>query len=159
MLQSRFIVDAMLGNVARKLRLLGYDSKYFADIDDNKLVDIARKEDRIIISRDVELSRKAKKLGLDIIQVTEQNEVKMFRDIAKRAKLKISKINGENARCPKCNSKTTLTDKRTIKEKIPDKVYQISEKFWICNNCNQVYWKGTHMEKLQEFVNKINETT
>ena len=159
MLQSRFIVDAMLGNVARKLRLLGYDSKYFADIDDNKLVDIARKEDRIIISRDAELSRKAKKLGLDVIQVTNQDEVEMFRDIANRAKLEISEINGENARCPKCNSTTTLTDKRTIKEKVPEKVYQINDKFWICDNCNQVYWEGTHIENLQEFVNKINETT
>ncbi|MCA9811742.1 MAG: Mut7-C RNAse domain-containing protein [Nitrosarchaeum sp.] len=157
--QSKFIIDAMLGNVAKKLRLLGYDSKYFADIDDNKLVDIARKEDRIIISRDVELSRRAKKIGLDVILVTSQDEVEMFRDIVIHANLEISKINGDDARCPKCNYITTLTDKRTIKEKIPEKVYQVNDKFWICDNCNQVYWEGTHIENLQEFVNKINETT
>ena len=157
--QARFIVDAMLGNVAKKLRLLGYDSKYFADIDDDNLVDIARKEDRIIITKDVELSRRTKKLGLNVIPVTNQNEIELFRNIAIRANLEISKINGDNARCPKCNSITTLTDKRTIKEKIPEKVYQINDKFWICDNCNQVYWEGTHIENLQEFVNKINETT
>ena len=157
--QAKFIVDAMLGNVAKKLRLLGYDSKYFAYIDDNNLLDIARKEGRIILSKDVELSRRAKKLGLDVILVTNQDEVKLFRDIVDSANLERSQINGENARCPKCNSTTTLTDKRTIKEKVPEKVYQINDKFWICDNCNQVYWEGTHIENLQEFVNKINETT
>ena len=44
-----FFVDAMLGNIARKLKLLGYDSQYFPDIDDEKLIDSARKEKRIII--------------------------------------------------------------------------------------------------------------
>jgi len=39
-----FFVDAMLGNIARKLILLGYDSQYFPDIDDEKLIDSAKKE-------------------------------------------------------------------------------------------------------------------
>lgn len=43
-----FFVDAMLGNIARKLRLLGYDSKYFSDINDTKLIDIAIKDKRLM---------------------------------------------------------------------------------------------------------------
>lgn len=52
-----FFVDAMLGNVARKLRLLGYDTKYFSDNDENLIKD-ARDENRIIISRDENLIKK-----------------------------------------------------------------------------------------------------
>ena len=57
-----FFVDAMLGNIAKKLRLIGYDSKYFSDIDDEKLIDIARNENRIIISKDEELIKKHRNL-------------------------------------------------------------------------------------------------
>jgi len=53
-----FFVDAMLGNIARKLRLLGYDSQYFSDIDDEKLIDSAKNEKRIIISKDEKLIKK-----------------------------------------------------------------------------------------------------
>jgi len=44
-----FLVDAMLGNVAKKLRLFGFDSEYFSDIDDSKLIEKAKNENRIII--------------------------------------------------------------------------------------------------------------
>ena len=51
----RFFVDAMLGNIAKKLRLLGYDTKYSSDINDNDLIESAKNEQRIIISKDNEL--------------------------------------------------------------------------------------------------------
>ena len=51
-----FIVDAMLGNIAKKLRLLGFDAEYFSDIDDSQLVEKAKIENRILISRDKKFS-------------------------------------------------------------------------------------------------------
>ena len=44
-----FLVDAMLGNMAKKLRVLGFDSEYFSNIDDSKLIEKAKNENRIII--------------------------------------------------------------------------------------------------------------
>jgi hypothetical protein len=67
-----FFVDAMLGNIARKLRLLGYDSQYFSDIDDDKLIDNVKKENRIVVSSDEELIKKTKKLGMKSIYVTKK---------------------------------------------------------------------------------------
>ncbi len=45
-----FFVDAMLGNIAKKLRLMGFDSRYKPDIDDDDLINAAQKDQRIIIS-------------------------------------------------------------------------------------------------------------
>ena len=56
-----FIVDAMLGKLAKKLRLLGYDTAYSSDIDDEDLIRIAKNENRILITKDVQLARKAEK--------------------------------------------------------------------------------------------------
>ena len=54
-----FIVDAMLGNLAKKLRVLGYDSAYFSSIEDEKLVSIAKNEKRIILTKDERLCKTA----------------------------------------------------------------------------------------------------
>jgi hypothetical protein len=152
-----FFVDAMLGNIAKKLRLLGYDSQYFSDIDDEKLMDTARKEKRIIISKDEELIKKARKLDMKPIHITKKEEIEQFFEIINNVGLKIIQINGDTARCPKCNSLTKSVYKNNVKEKIPQGVLRSNDKFWTCVYCNQVYWEGTHIKNLQEFVGKINE--
>jgi len=151
-----FFVDAMLGNIARKLRLSGYDSQYFADIDDDKLIDSAKKENRIVVSSDEELIKKTKKLGIKSIYVTKKEEIEQFFEIIS-VKLKGIQINGSVARCPKCNSLTELVDKNSVKEKISQRVIKLNDKFWKCKSCNQIYWEGTHIKNLQNFVGKINE--
>ncbi len=155
--EPTFFVDAMLGNIARKLRLLGYDSQYFSDIDDEKLIDSARKEKRIIISKDEELIKRTQKLGMRSIHITKEEEVEQFFEIISNVNLKRIQINGNVARCPKCNSLTESVDKDIIKEKIPQGVLKSNDKFWRCRCCNQIYWEGTHIKNLQEFVGKVNE--
>ena len=83
-----FFVDAMLGNIARKLRLLGYDSQYFSDIDDEKLIDSARKEKRIIISKDEELIKKAHKFGIRSVYITKKEKIEQFFEIFNTVDLK-----------------------------------------------------------------------
>ncbi len=155
--EPTFFVDAMLGNIAKKLRLLGYDSQYFSDIEDEKLIDIAKKEKRIIISKDEELIRRTQKLGIRSIHITKKEEIEQLLEIITSANLKRIKINGNSSRCPKCNLPTESIDKNSIKEKIPQGVFNSNDTFWKCKCCNQLYWEGTHMKNLQEFVGKVNE--
>ena len=152
-----FFVDAMLGNIAKKLRLLGYDSKYFSYIDDEKLINIAKKENRIIISKDENLVKKSQKFGIESIFIRKNTEIDQLCEVVRYAGLRISEINGDTARCPKCNSLTVYVDKITVKEKIPRKVRELNERFWKCENCSKIYWEGTHIKNLQKLVGKINE--
>ena len=155
--EPKFFVDSMLGNIARKLRLLGYDSQYFSDIDDEKLIENARKEKRIIVSKDKELIKKAQKLDMRSIHITKDEEIEQFFEIINIINLKRVQMNGDTARCPSCNSLTESVDKDIIKEKIPQGVLKSNDRFWICKYCNHIYWEGTHIKNLQEFVGKINE--
>ena len=151
-----FFVDAMLGNIAKKLRLMGYDSKYFSDIDDDELIQSAKKDERIIISKDEDLIRKSKKYGMQSIFVKNTEEIEQLRDIIKKINLKIIEINGDRARCSNCNSKTIVVDKKNILQKIPSKVLEYNDKFWECKSCNQIFWEGTHIKNLQKFVGELN---
>ena len=147
----------MLGNIAKKLRLFGYDSKYFSDIEDDKLIKTAKEEDRIIISRDENLVRKSQKLGIKTVFLTKNDELEQFYEILDQVLLDVFQINGDIARCPKCNSITESIDKIVIKDKVPKRVYEFNEKFWVCKNCGKFYWEGTHIKNLKKFVGKINE--
>jgi uncharacterized protein with PIN domain len=150
-----FLVDGMLGNVAKKLLLLGYDTEYFSDMNDLKLIQKAKNEDRIIISKDLQLIANAKKSAIQTIQITKEDEIEQFSEILSTIHLELNDISGDTARCAKCNSNTSQISKSRISNKIPSKVLEFNEKFWECDNCKQIYWEGTHIKKLQDFLNKI----
>lgn len=152
-----FFVDAMLGNIAKKLRLMGYDTKYFSDIEDKSLIHTALQENRIVISRDKELVRISQKNNIDAIHIQSDTEIHQFHEIMDYLNLKIVEITGDKARCPNCNSETEPIDKKNINQKLPEKVLEYNEKFWMCRNCEQIFWEGTHIQNLQKLVRALNE--
>lgn len=150
-----FLVDAMLGNIAKKLRLFGFDSEYFSDIDDAQLIEKAKNENRTIISRDRLLIDRAKKEKIPSIYITKENEIDQFLEIISIVPLQLNEISGNVARCSKCNSTTSQIDKSKIENKIPQGILEYNDKFWKCDKCDQIYWEGTHIKKLQEFTDKL----
>ena len=152
-----FFVDAMLGNIAKKLRLMGFDTKYSSDIEDESLIQVAAQENRIVISRDMDLVRSSKKNKIIAIHIQGETEIDQFHEIMDNLNLKKVEINGDKARCPNCNSETETIDKNNINQNLPDKVLEYNEKFWICRNCNQIFWEGTHIQNLQKLVRDLNE--
>jgi len=150
-----FLVDAMLGNIAKKLRLLGFDSEYVFDIDDSKLIEKAKNEHRTIISKDRNLIDRAKKNEISSVYITKENEIQQFFEILETTHLQFDEISGDSARCTKCNSTTSEIHKLEIKNNIPEGVLEYHDKFWKCDECDQIYWEGTHIKNLQEFVRKI----
>lgn len=152
-----FFVDAMLGNIAKKLRLMGFDCSYSANIEDNELIKLAKNQRRVIISRDIELKQKSKKNRVRCIFIKNEGEIEQFHEIMEDLDLKNIQINGDKARCPKCNSKTEPISKKSISLNIPRRVLEKNEKFWKCENCNQIFWEGTHIINLQKFVEELNE--
>jgi len=150
-----FLVDAMLGNIAKKLRVLGFDSEYFSNIDDSKLIEKAKNENRTIISRDRHLIERARKNEISSVYITKENEIEQFLEILKITNIQLDEISGDSARCTKCNSLTSKISKLELGKKIPQGVLENNEKFWKCDDCDQIYWEGTHIKNLQEFVRKI----
>ncbi|WP_255430802.1 Mut7-C RNAse domain-containing protein [Candidatus Nitrosopumilus sp. SW] len=145
----------MLGNIAKKLRLLGFDSEYLSDVDDSVLIEKSKNENRVIITKDSELTNKAKKNNISVVYLTQENEIEQFLEIIKQTNLKLNGISGDIARCTKCNSLTSMVEKSKISKNIPQGVFDNNEKFWRCENCGQIYWEGTHIKNLQEFVKKL----
>ncbi len=151
-----FVVDAMLGNLAKKLRLLGYDSSYYSSIEDKKLLTIAKNEKRTLLTKDEQLTKAAEKQDIGSVLIRGNSEIEQISQINTRIKLGRFVMDTNNARCVVCNGKLQSIEKYKIVSKIPEGILQREEKFWICNICEKIYWEGTHFKKIQEFVDQLN---
>lgn len=151
----KFIVDCMLGTLARKLRIFGFDSLYYNDIDDDKLLSIASSTDRILLTADRELFKKTLKNNSRCILVNGNDEDDLVK-ISSILKLRL-RFDLKNSRCPLCNEQLLMCKKDEIKDMIPKKVYNANQEFAICNNCKKVYWKGSHIKNIIELEKKVNE--
>ena len=157
MSQSKFAIDAMLGTIAKKMRILGFDCRYSSTIDDDALILVAKKENRVIITKDLKLANNAKKHDVAAIEVTTHTEKDQIVEIAKKMGWKRYEFYATNARCPICNGNLQNIEKSQVVDKMPPKIAQNIEEFWICQDCEHIYWEGTHIRNLQKLIAEINE--
>ncbi len=147
----------MLGNLSRKLRVLGFDSKYFSTIEDKQLIELAKKENRVIVTKDEGVAKTADKIGIPVVPIRSNDEINQIIEIANKICLSNFVIDTNSARCVNCNGRLESVEKSGLENKVPTGVYERQDQFWICVDCQKIYWAGTHFKKLQEFVARLNQ--
>ena len=140
--KPNFIVDAMFGNLAKKLRLLGFNSLYSSNIEDDELLKIAKNENRIVITKDSLLAKKAKKQEITTVSITKGNEIDQLLQINEKIKLGKCIVAGNTSRCPICNNDLKNIEKKDVLNKVPQGVFENMMDFWICDKCEKIYWEG-----------------
>ena len=147
----------MLGTIAKKLRMLGYDSKYFGTINDDELVLIAKKENRVVITRDHLLAINATQHDIMTIEIHTKTEREQLVEIANKMGWKKLTLAVPNARCSLCNGTLEKTSKEQIIDKVPPRIAEYVQEFWKCNECGHIYWVGTHIRNLEKLFAEIND--
>jgi len=145
----KFVTDGMLGKLTRWLRMLGHDVVYTGSMDDKKLIQKARKEHRILLTRDLELYQQAIGRGAEAFFVEGKNEAEKLANLAKRFRFKLE-IDVKVSRCPKCNTRIKPISKTDVIHKIPKTTSSYYNEFWECPKCQQVYWRGAHWKKIEK---------
>ena len=147
----KFIADAMLGRLARWLRILGYDVSYESSISDNDLIARAIREHRIILTMDRKLTeRESAKNSLLIKSPSYKEQLKQV-----ITHYNIDYKSGIFTRCLVCNSLLASIEKEKIKDKVPPYVYSTQDEFDICQQCGRIYWSGTHRVKMLGMLGEI----
>lgn len=152
-----FAVDAMLGNLARKLRILGYNTKYSSSIEDKQMIELAKKEKRVMVTKDEALTKSAEKIGITTVLIRGNDEIDQIIQITTRLGLANFVMDTNSSRCVDCNGKLESIEKSKVVNKVPTGIYERQDQFWICVDCQKIYWEGTHFVKLQEFVANLNK--
>lgn len=151
--KTQFIVDVNLGKLAKKLRLLGFDTLFRNDLDDPEIVEIAAREKRIILTRDKGvLKYNGVTHGYWLRSNCPQIQLK---EVVEYFQLK----NSFNpfSRCSDCNGILCSVKKENIFTRIAPDTFQYYSVFWECSNCRKIYWKGSHFIQINQWLEKLNE--
>jgi uncharacterized protein with PIN domain len=145
----RFVADAMVGTLAKWLRILGYDTCFDPDMDDHQLVRLARAEDRVLLTRDRELAQRP---GLNTLFVTSESLETQIAQVLTELGLEPDR---SFSRCPVCNEQLAEVDREAARERVPAYVAETQESFKSCPACRRVYWQGTHWQQMDEQLARI----
>jgi uncharacterized protein with PIN domain len=138
-----FVIDGMLGSLARWLRLLGYDADYDNRRDDAELVRLARAENRVLLTRDQALAaRRGVQTLLIASQVLDEQLAQVTAAFPRAA-------GSEPARCPVCNTALVLATPEELADRLPAYVLHKHHDFRRCPGCDRVYWPGSHWQNMQ----------
>ncbi len=144
----RFLADGMLGRLARWLRILGHDTAYLTDADDNTLIGLAAAEDRILLTGDRDLYKKSLMQGVNAFLVEPADHMERLAGVAARFSLRLE-IDTESPRCPRCNFPLRETPRQEVEGRIPSRSITMSKSFWRCAGCGKLYWQGSHWKDIQ----------
>jgi len=149
----KFLCDRMLGTLAKWLRIYGFDTFYAnSETNDDELLRITKKENRTLITRDIELIYRAKRENLIVIEVKTTDLDEQLKLVLKH--VKVDK-NTFLSRCTLCNTAIHAIKKDEVKNKVPKKVFENNNKFWFCKKCDKIYWMGSHYEKMKDKIKKL----
>jgi hypothetical protein len=146
-----FLLDNHLGKLATFLRILGFDAAYPRDDPDQKLVQTAVAEERILLSRDRGLLM-YKELTCGCCLRSLDPHRQLF-EILDRYQLyeQITPFR----RCLRCNAVLQPVEKAVILDRLQPLTKQYYDEFHLCPACNQVYWKGSHYDHMQIFLKSL----
>jgi uncharacterized protein with PIN domain len=146
-----FVADAMLGRLAKWLRLMGYDTLYQPSAEDRDLVRTARAEDRLLLTRDHELARRR---GVRSLLIESDRLEEQLGQLLEELGLDDESL---DPRCALCNTSLQAIGPSEVKSRVPAYVYSRHEEFSWCPHCDKVYWRGTHWERMKDLIEKVQE--
>jgi len=153
----RFVADTMLGDLSRWLRMLGYDTLYSRRFNDNMLLAIAFEHDRVLLTRDKGLARRAEKKGAKVVYVSSSDVESWLKELKLRFNIRLE-FTPENTRCPICNTPLKTVGRNDVREKLPKRIVESYDKFWQCPRCGKIYWKGTHWITIEKILKQVEES-
>jgi len=151
--RMKFIADMMLGRLARWLRLYGYDTLYGIENDD-EIIATAKREERVILTKDVALARRAERLGVNVFLLRSNSLEGQVEELMSLG-VEFGELFPPKARCPKCNGPIKAVPKEAAKGKVPRRVYENYNEFYVCQNCGQIYWPGKQWREMLKIDKRL----
>jgi len=151
----KFIADHMNGDIARWLRIAGFDCTYpHPDQTDDEILEAALREERILLTSDKELHSRALRKGIKSVDMNvygiEAKMTKIFKE------LNIEHLYGVlSPRCTACNGELEKIYAMKVWHMLPPKVRRVHRYIYRCRSCGRLYWEGSHWKKIRETLRKV----
>ncbi|TQS30444.1 Mut7-C RNAse domain-containing protein [Microbispora sp. KK1-11] len=144
----RFVLDVHLGTLARRLRLVGLDTAYRNDMDDDALIEQANAEGRVLLTQDRGiLRRRSLRLGAYVRGARPDDQ---FLDVLGRFRPPLAPW----TRCTACNGRLAPVGKEEVEDALEPGTRRSYDEFARCLACGRIYWHGAHGGDLAAVVDR-----
>jgi uncharacterized protein with PIN domain len=149
--RNKFIADINLGDIAKYMRVLGFDLYYDPLFSTREIIELSKRENRIILTKDSKLLKfKEVSHGIFIRHGTTKEQIRQIIDC-----LDIKDNIKPFTRCLGCNTLLNIVPKGKILDRIPPKTKDFCDEYVQCPSCDKIYWKGTHFIHMKKVVRQI----
>lgn len=154
-MEIAFVVDSNAGKLAKWLRMMGYDAAFYSDIEDSRLVEIALREGKVLLTRDTQivLRRLVTNGKLRAILTKDDDPKEQLRQVIRELKLDCQV--GQFTRCLECNRVLVGRRKEEVEDLVPPHVFITQDNYMQCPSCLRLYWQGTHWERMRKALAAI----
>jgi uncharacterized protein with PIN domain len=136
--------------------MLGHNVKYSNKLEDKQLITIAKKERRVLLTRDLELYLQATAKGVEAFYLEGRTEAEKLAKLAQRFSIKLD-IDMTTSRCPNCNTRVKSIPKEKVADKVEKSTFSYYNEFWECPKCEQIYWQGAHWTRIRKTLENAKE--
>jgi uncharacterized protein len=149
----------MLGKIAKKLRILGFDTIYISsNTNDREILELLMKTKRILLTSDKELFNRSKHYHCHSIIINKNTEIENLITIFSNLEIKVIDTLLSCHRCSICNNKLEIIeDVNLVRNEIYHRVIKNNNEFYKCKRCNKLYWHGSHIKNIILLIEKINK--
>ncbi len=152
--EPRFAADCMLGTLAKWLKILGYDTLYLNKVDDAELVEAARAQGRILLTRDRRMTERRR--AAPFLLIAAEQPMEQLREVVTALGLVFDE-DRILTRCLPCNEPTREAEPAAVRDLVPPYVHRTQVRFRRCPSCGRVYWGATHRENMLERIRGVFE--
>jgi uncharacterized protein with PIN domain len=161
MSRPQFLVDRMLGRLVAWLRIFNYDTKSALELginhdEDNELARLARAEGRVLLTRDLVLTERARKSGVTAVLLRPDDVKEQLCELMKHFPLETEPV---MERCTTCNAplrKATEADMGRVRKDAPPHLIDEGKELWLCDRCGKIYWQGSHWRNIKKMSEELN---
>ncbi len=150
----RFAADRMLGRLARWLRVLGFDTVYRADLPGWRLIALAAREGRVVLTRDKRL--RDPRGQTRIIRIRSDRFRGQLRELDRE--IPLGGVGSRPSRCVECNVEVEPLAPADVPPSVPEYVRATQRSFRRCPRCRRIYWNATHRERMEAEIAALGLT-
>jgi uncharacterized protein with PIN domain len=147
----KFITDRTLGKLARKLRVLGFDTVYWGGGKLEEAAKVAAAEGRMLLTRSRRLQQGGE--GFQVLIVLANDPEGQIHQVLSDLKLRPA-ADQFFSRCLICNEALLPVPKGEVEGRVPDFIQRSYDSFHICPQCRRIYWPGTHFQRMKKEMAK-----
>jgi uncharacterized protein len=151
-----FLADAMLGSIARKLRIFGFDTLYMAHAHDDDILRTGIEQGRVILTADKELFKRVVKAGVRGVLVSGIGDLEDLVHILSKSGIASVDLGAIGTRCSMCNGLLEKKKLEQVKDGVPGKVAELHSDFYQCTACGKIYWEGGHLRRIRALAKSVD---